>query len=83
MFTLTSCFSSPKNSSQMPPTSFGLAFLMKLKEGQWQRRAAGQLLKRKRNPWQMPAKIDEVKPKEFGEKMQSKCGQWVKTDFEG
>ncbi|ESR37696.1 hypothetical protein CICLE_v10030215mg [Citrus x clementina] len=39
-------------------------------------RSAGQLLKRKRNPWQMPAKIDEVKAKEFGGKMQSKYGQW-------
>ncbi|KAK9175751.1 hypothetical protein WN944_027758 [Citrus x changshan-huyou] len=45
-------------------------------------RSAGQLLKRKRNPWQMPAKIDEVKAKEFGGKMQSKYGQWVKTDFD-
>ncbi|ESR66035.1 hypothetical protein CICLE_v10009482mg [Citrus x clementina] len=29
------------------------------------------------------AKIAEVKAKEFDEKMKSKYGQWVKTDFEG
>lgn len=28
-------------------------------------------------------KIAEVKDKEFDEKMKSKYGQWVKTDFEG
>nr|AFK47526.1 unknown [Medicago truncatula] len=28
------------------------------------------------------AKIDEIKDKEFDEKMKSKYGQWVKTDFE-
>ncbi|KAJ9168043.1 hypothetical protein P3X46_019617 [Hevea brasiliensis] len=29
------------------------------------------------------AKIAEIKAKEFDEKMKSKYGQWVKTDFEG
>lgn len=29
------------------------------------------------------AKIAEIKAKEFDEKIKSKYGQWVKTDFEG
>ena len=29
------------------------------------------------------AEIDEIKAKEFDEKMKSKYGQWVKTDFKG
>lgn len=27
--------------------------------------------------------IPEVRTKELDEKMKSKCGQWIKTDFEG
>ncbi|KAL3747275.1 hypothetical protein ACJRO7_016110 [Eucalyptus globulus] len=29
------------------------------------------------------AKMAEVKAKDLDEKMRQKCGQWVKTDFEG